>query len=320
VPEYPEIEALRELLEARVSGQTVARAGPTHLAILKTIDPPLNSLEGATLGAPLRRGKPLLFPVSAADLVLHVHQMSAGRISVLKLGVTGPKRPAFSLTLEFGERLVMTEHGSKKRARVGLYRTGALDEGLSHLGPEAYDITDDALADALGAESRRLHSFLRDQRALAGIGCAWANQILNRSKLSPYALSGKLGADEVRRLGVAIRSSLSEGPDARRAGKSDKQVYTVYKRLDETCPTCAAALAQVDFEEHTIFYCQPARPTDGCSRIGDYPEFFGSSTTKQSLTMDVVLPRVLSTRRAAATPNSRISVPPRTPRAFSWIG
>lgn len=255
MPEYPEVEALRELLEARVSGKLVAKAGPAHLATLKTIDPPLDSLEGATLAAPLRRGKHLLFPVMADDLVLHVHQMSAGRISILEPGVAGPKRPAFSLTLGNGDRLIMTERGSKKRARVGLYRADALNEELSHLGPEAYDITDDALAAALKAESRRLHSLLRDQRALAGIGRAWANQILNHSKLSPYALSGSLDPDEVQRLGVAIRSSLSEGLDARRAGKSDKQVYTVHKRLDEPCPNCATALAQVDFEEHTIFYC-----------------------------------------------------------------
>ena len=258
--------------------------------------------------------------MAADDLVLHIHQMSAGRISVLEPGVAGPKRPAFSLTFETGERLVMTERGSKKRARVGLYRADALNEELSHLGPEAYNITDEALADALKAESRRLHSFLRDQRALAGIGRAWANQILNRSKLSPYALSGSLDPDEVERLGVAIRSTLSEGLDARRAGKNDKHVYTVHKRLGEPCPNCANLLPRWTSKSTRSSTAPPARPTDGHSRIDGYPEFFGSSTTKRSSTMAVVLPSVLSTRRAAATPNSRISVPPRTPRAFSWIG
>jgi formamidopyrimidine-DNA glycosylase len=149
----------------------------------------------------------------------------------------------------------MTERGSKKRARVGLYTQAAIDEELAHLGPEAHDIDDATLAELLATESRRLHSLLRDQRLLAGIGRAFANEILNRSRLSPYALSGDLDEDEVTALGDAIRSSLAEGLDLRRQGRTDKKVYKVHNRLDEPCPNCATPIAQIDFEEHTIYYC-----------------------------------------------------------------
>ncbi len=262
MPEYPEVEALRELLTDRVAGKVVERAGPAHVATLKTIEPPLSALDGATLEEVERRGKHLLLPVVDSDLILHLHQMSAGRIAVLEPSAKGPKRPAFSLSLEGGARVVMTERGSKKRARVGVYAREAIDAELAHLGPEAHDIDDDALADLLESDSRRLHSFLRDQRLLAGIGRAFANEILNRSRLSPYVLSGDLDEDEVARLGDAIRESLAEGLERRRAGKKDKQVYDVHKRLDEPCPNCATPVAQVDFEEHTIYYC-PACQTGG---------------------------------------------------------
>ena len=256
MPEYPEVEALRELLDEQLAGQVVARTGPAHVATLKTFDPPLGAFDGVTLVEPERRGKHLLLPADGVDLILHLHQMSAGRIAVLEAAAKGPKRPAFELALEGGDRLVMTERGSKKRARVGLYTRAAIDEELAHLGPEADDIDDARLAELLEAESRRLHSFLRDQRALAGIGRAYANEILNRSRLSPYALTGDLAAEDVGRLGEAIRSSLAEGLELRRRGRGDKQVYRVHKRLDEPCPNCASAIAQVDFEEHTIFYCR----------------------------------------------------------------
>ncbi|MGI9658805.1 MAG: DNA-formamidopyrimidine glycosylase family protein [Gaiellaceae bacterium] len=255
MPEYPEVEALREQLEERLDGQVVERTGPAHVATLKTIDPPLAALDGATLATPERRGKHLLVPAHGRDLVLHLHQMSAGRIAVLDAGAKGPKRPAFSLTLETGARLVMTERGSKKRARVGLYARAAIDQELAHLGPEAHEIDDDTLAERLAVDSRRLHSFLRDQRALAGVGRAFANEILNRSQLSPYALSGDLDLDEIARLGEATRSALADGLELRRRNKGDKQVYGVHKRLDEPCPNCATPIAQVDFEEHTIYYC-----------------------------------------------------------------
>ncbi len=262
MPEYPEVEALRERLEEHVTGREVAKAGPAHVATLKTIDPPLASIEGATLAVPRRRGKHLLLPTTGVELVLHIHQMSAGRISILEPAATGPKRPAFSLTLDSGERVVMTERGSKKRARVGLYHPDVLAEELAHLGPEAQDISDEGLSEALSAESRRLHSFLRDQRALAGIGRAWANEILNSSKLSPYALTTDLGPEAISQLGPAIRDGLADGLRLRRLGRSDKQIYGVHNHLGEPCPNCATALAQVDFEEHTIFYC-PTCQTGG---------------------------------------------------------
>ena len=237
------------------TAQVVSRAGPAHVATLKTIDPPLQALDGLAFSLPERRGKHLLLPTVGVDLILHLHQMSAGRIAVLDASAKGPKRPAFALTLDTGARLVMTERGSKKRARVGVYSRAAIDLELGHLGPEAYDIDDATLAERLGSDSRRLHSFLRNQRALAGIGRAFANEILNRSRLSPYALSGDLDPEQVARLGESIRSALAEGLELRRAGRGDKQVYRVHRRLEEPCPNCATPIAQVDFEEHTIFYC-----------------------------------------------------------------
>lgn len=262
MPEYPEVEALREVLEESVTGREVARAGPAHVATLKTVDPPLAALEGSVFASPRRRGKHLLLATTDDGLILHIHQMSAGRISVLAPDAAGPKCPAFSLTFTDGGRIVLTERGSKKRARVGLYMPDALAAELGHLGPEAHEVDDEILARALSAESRRLHSFLRDQRALAGIGRAWANEILNRSRLSPYALTTELGSDAIEQLGNAIRERLAEGLRSRCAGRTDKQVYSVHNRLGEPCPNCATALAQIDFEEHTIFYC-PTCQTNG---------------------------------------------------------
>jgi formamidopyrimidine-DNA glycosylase len=233
----------------------VARAGPAHVATLKTFDPPLDSLEGRRLQGARRRGKHLLFPTDDGDLVLHVHLMSAGRVRFLEPGAKGPKAPAFRLELADGGALVLTEAGAKKRARVGLYRPEEIEAELAHLGPEAAEIGDEELAAILRREGRRAHAFLRDQRALAGIGRAWANEILHRARLSPYALSTELSDEEVARLGATIRSTLAEGLELRLAGASDAKAYRIHRRLGEPCPQCGAPIARVDFEEHTIFYC-----------------------------------------------------------------
>jgi formamidopyrimidine-DNA glycosylase len=157
---------------------------------------------------------------------------------------------------------VLTEAGAKKRAGVWLLTRAAAEAELAHLGPEADELDEAELRRVLAAENRRLHPLLRDQRALAGIGRAWSNEILHAARLSPYALSPDLEDDEVARLLEAIRSELARGVEERRRGRPDKKVYRVHDRLGQPCPRCGEKIARVDFEEHTIYYC-PACQTGG---------------------------------------------------------
>jgi formamidopyrimidine-DNA glycosylase len=255
VPELPEVEALRRALDDPVRAFPVEKAGPAHIATLKTFDPPLASLEGRRLAGAERRGKRLLFPTEDGELVLLVHLMSAGRLRYLGAGETGPKTPAFRLRFEGGGELVLTEGGPKKRAGVWLLTPEAAQQELAHLGPEALGVGVERLGEILASDSRRLHSFLRDQRALAGIGRAWANEILQRAKLSPFALSTELSPEEVERLSAAIDEELSRGLELRERGAKDATVYRVHNRLGEPCPDCGTPIARVDYEEHTIYYC-----------------------------------------------------------------
>jgi formamidopyrimidine-DNA glycosylase len=262
MPEFPEVEALRRALDDPVRTFPVERAGPAHVATLKTYDPPLSTLEGRRLERAARRGKHLLFPTEGGDVVLHIHLMSAGRLRYLAAGEKMPKAPAFRLTFQGGGSLVLTEGGPKKRAKVGLYRPEALEAELSHLGPEAFGLGAERLSGILADDSRRLHSLLRDQRALAGIGRAWVNEILHRAGLSPYALSTELDREDVERLARAIDEELSRGLELRERGAGDRKAYRVHNRLGEPCYVCGTPLARVDFEEHTIYYC-PSCQTDG---------------------------------------------------------
>ena len=262
MPEFPEIEALRRQLDEPVRAFPIAKAGPAHVATLKTYDPPLSALEGRRFAGAERRAKNVLLPTNDGELVLHVHLMSAGRLRYLRHGEKQPKTPAFRLSFEDGSSIVLTEAGAKKRAKVGLYTPEAIDEELAHLGPEAYGLTADRLAEILASDSRRLHAFLRDQRLISGIGRAWANEILNHAQLSPYALTTELSDEEVERLNDSMQEELTRGLELRERGASDKKIYRVHNRLDEPCPRCGTPIARVDFDEHTIYYC-PTCQTEG---------------------------------------------------------
>jgi len=255
VPELPEMEAWRRELDEPVSAFPIEKAGPAHIATLKTFDPPLAALEGRRLAGAERRAKRLLFPTEDGELVLLVHLMTAGRLRYVTFGEKRPKTPAFRLQFEGGAELILTEAGKKKRAGVWLLTPEAAADDLAHLGPEANEISAEHLGEILAGESRRLHSLLRDQRVIAGIGRAWANEILHTAKLSPYALSKDLKPEEVPRLHDAIKSELARGLELRERGANDKRTYHVHNKLAEPCFVCGAPIAQVDFEEHTIYYC-----------------------------------------------------------------
>jgi formamidopyrimidine-DNA glycosylase len=262
MPELPEMEAWRRQLDAPVSAFPIAKAGPAHIATLKTFDPPLVALEGRRLSGAERRGKRLFFPTDDGGLVLVVHLMTSGRIKFLRAGEKAPKVPAFALEFAGGSKLVLTENAKRKRAGVWLLTPEAAEKEVAHLGPEALGIDAATLTEILRRESHRLHPLLRDQRAIAGIGRAWSNEILHAAKLSPYALSTDLDDEEIARLAAAIDEELARGLALREQGASDERTYRIHNKLGQPCDIDGTPIARVDFEEHTIYYC-PACQTGG---------------------------------------------------------
>ena len=262
MPELPEVEALRRALDDPVRAFPIEHAGPAHVATLKTFDPPLAALDGRTLSGAERRAKRLLFPTEDGELVLLIHLMSAGRVRYLAAGEAGPKAPAFRLRFEGGAQLVLTEAGPKKRAGVWLLTPDAVEQELAHLGPEALRLGPERLGKILAEEPRRLHSLLRDQRIISGIGRAWANEILHTAGLSPFAPAQGLTPGQVRVLADAIDSELLRGLELRERGAKDAKVYRVHNKLHEPCHLCATPIERVDFDEHTIYYC-PSCQTGG---------------------------------------------------------
>jgi formamidopyrimidine-DNA glycosylase len=262
MPELPEVEAWVRELDPQVSRAPVDTARPGHVATLKTFDPPPSALEGRSFAGARRRGKNLLFPTDDGELVLRVHLMSAGRLRYLPPGKKGPAKPMFEVRFADGGDLVLTEGGKKKRAGVWLLTPAALDAELAHLGPDALDLDADALGEIARRDRRQLHPLLRDQRALAGIGRAHANEILWEARLSPFRLSTDLTDGEIETLAAAISDDLERALVLRLAGKGDADVYRIHGHFGDPCPRCGETLRRVDFEEHTITYC-PSCQTGG---------------------------------------------------------
>jgi formamidopyrimidine-DNA glycosylase len=268
MPELPEVEITARLLDGALHGAQIESALAPGINALKTFDPPLSELEGRRIEAVRRRGKHLIVEVSG-ELALLIHLMSAGRLQLYDKRA-GPRDRTSRLLVRLadGRELRLREFGSKQAAWVKLLRAGELerDEALATLGPEAWPLPP-PLGDVLDVP-RPLHTVLRDQRTIAGIGRSWVDEILWSAMLSPFKRGNDLDDGERERLATAIEQSLGAAlahyENVVRLPIPDKlpMPLQVHRHEGEECPRCATTLRAVHFEDYVIAYC-PSCQTEG---------------------------------------------------------
>jgi formamidopyrimidine-DNA glycosylase len=191
--------------------------------------------------------------------------MSAGRLQLYDKRATPRDRTSRLLVrLADGRELRLREFGSKQAAWVKLLRADQLeaDESLATLGPEAWPEPPDGdeLAELLDTP-RPLHSLLRDQRTIAGIGRSWVDEILWSARLSPFKRGSDLDGHERERLRDAIVTVLADAlaryEEIVELPIPDKlpMPLRVHRHEHEPCPRCGETLQAVHFEDYVIAYC-----------------------------------------------------------------
>ena len=268
MPELPEVEITARRLDEALRGARITSASAPGINALKTFDPPLSAIQGASIGGVGRRGKHLIVLVGE-ELALLIHLMSAGRLQLYE-GPAGPRDRTSRLLvgLEDARQLRLREFGSKQAAWVKLLRAEELeqDPALANLGPEAWP--DPPPLGELLAVPRPLHALLRDQHVIAGIGRSWVDEILWEAELSPYRRGADLDDHELERLRVLIAATLERAiahyEQAVKLPIPDKlpMPLRVHRHEGEPCPRCATTLRAVHFEDYVVAYC-PACQTDG---------------------------------------------------------
>jgi formamidopyrimidine-DNA glycosylase len=271
MPELPEVEITARLLDRALMGAEIESALAPGINALKTFDPPLSVLAGGEITGVERRGKQFVVKIDGQTepLVLLIHLMSAGRLQ-LHDKRAGPRERTSRLLVRIadGRELRLREFGSKQAAWVKLLRAAELDEdpALATLGPEAWPEPPD-LGEVLGA-SRPLHTLLRDQRTIAGIGRSWVDEILWEARLSPYKRGADLDAAELSTLREAIVMTLARAidhyEDVVKLPIPDKlpMPLRIHRHEGEPCPRCRSTLESVHFESYVIAYC-PTCQTEG---------------------------------------------------------
>jgi formamidopyrimidine-DNA glycosylase len=268
MPELPEVEITARLIGAALAGARVESTRAPGVNAMRSFDPPLHALDGTLLSGVSRRGKHLLV-TSDAGLVLLVHLMSAGRLQLFETRAGLRDRTSRVLIrLDDGRELRLREFGTKQAAWAKLLRAEAVEqeEAIATLGPEAWP--DPPPLGPLLAEPRPLHSLLRDQRVIAGIGRSWVDEILWSAQLSPFKRGADLSEEEAERLRAAtverLGGALAFYEETLRLPLPDKLPLPldVHRRQSEPCPRCGTCLEAVHYEDYVMTYC-PACQTEG---------------------------------------------------------
>ena len=258
MPELPQMQALAERLDAVARDRAFAGFDAYSFSSLKTVVPP-ESLIGHPIAGVGRRGKYLVFDVGAAGRLL-VHLSQAGRLDVEDPPKkTKPRGAVVRIRLADGPALLVREYGTERKAAWWVLAPG--DDGpLANLGPEP---DSDAFAELVlhGDDRRRIHTLLRDQRTVAGVGRGYADDALWRAQLSPYATLASLDADARRRLLDAVREVMADGLERERSrsgGLSEPKLggnFDVHGRFGTPCPRCGDTMRRVSYESHEVTYC-----------------------------------------------------------------
>jgi formamidopyrimidine-DNA glycosylase len=261
----PEIQALVERLRDAVGGATLDGFDLLQFSSLKTVTPRPAELVGRRLEDVARRGKYLILGFERGDRML-VHLSQGGRLDVeTPPKATKPRGSVARLRFTEAPSLLIKEFGKERKA--GVWSLAAGDEGpLAALGPEALS-EEAATFFKESIDARRVHTILRDQKTVAGVGRGYSDDALHHAKLSPYAVLGKLDAGERGRLVDALRTILTEALEVerRRSGGLPTKLgdhFTVHGRWGQPCPRCGADLRRVSYESHEVTYC-PACQTGG---------------------------------------------------------
>jgi len=279
MPELPEVQALATDLSRRLSGRVLERLDILAFPALKTYDPPLSVLLGATVTDVSRHGKFLDLHVTTIDnqrLHLLIHLARAGWLRWRNVAPApmprGPgKGPlAARLVLDDGSGLDITEAGTKKSLSISLVRRAEEVPGVARLGPEPLDpaFTEEVFAGILKRQGRaQLKGVLRNQSIIAGIGNAYSDEILHAAKMSPFK-SADMNQDDVARLYAALQSTLraaverADGVSASELKGEKKSNLQVHGRTGLPCPVCGDTVRQVIYADSTFQYC-PTCQTGG---------------------------------------------------------
>jgi formamidopyrimidine-DNA glycosylase len=275
MPELPDISAYLSALEARILGQMLERVRLASFALLRTAQPPLESVDGRVVRELRRIGKRIAIGLEG-ELWLVLHLMIAGRLHWKPAGAKLGGRNALAAFDFPTGTLVLTEAGSKRRASLYVL---AGEEALRGIDPRGIDVLTcgaTEFREALTRENRTLKRALTDPRLVSGIGNAYSDEILHAAQMSPVTLTHRLSDEDWARLFEATQKTLRVWMERLREETGDgfpekvtafRPEMAVHGKFGQPCPRCGEKIQRIRYADNETDYC--ARCQTGGKLLAD---------------------------------------------------
>ncbi len=263
MPELPDITVYIEALEKRILGQTLVRVQITGPSLLRTVQPPITSVEGKKVLCLRRIGKRIAMGLED-DLWLVLHLMISGRLHWRGSTAKAAKSRAQASFVFSNGTLSLTEASTRKRASLHLLQGEEAVDALDRGGIEVLQASLEAFTAVLQSENHTLKRALTDPQLFSGIGNAYSDEILFAAQLSPTALTKKLTASDIERLFLAVRDQLVKWTDRLRVEAGDKfpekvtafrPEMAVHGRYRQPCPGCGGKIQRIRYAANETNYC-----------------------------------------------------------------
>lgn len=263
MPELPDVTVYVESIAARIAGRTLERVRITSPFVLRSVDPPLNAVEGKTVGEVRRIGKRIAIGVDG-DLWIVIHLMIAGRFRWLDKGAKIPARLGLAAFDFENGSLILTEAGTQRRASITIVKGSEALEAIHRGGVEPLEVDEKTFTQQLTRENHTLKRSFTDPTLFSGIGNAYSDEIFHRARISPIKLTSRLTPDECHRLFVATREVLNAWTERLRkeaAGGFPAKVtafreeMAVHGKYGKPCPVCGSPVQRIRYASNETNYC-----------------------------------------------------------------
>lgn len=267
MPELPELEAVRQVLTQRLLGVPIVQVEVLRPIVLRfpSAEETRTVLTGNAVREVNRRGKFLLFTLASGH-ILAVNPMLTGRLHWTASHARRQARTCLVLSFANGQDLRYTDE--RNMGMLYVVPKDGLDRipRWKRMGPEALEVSWEEFRRRLRRHPGQIKNILTNEAFVAGIGNAYADEVLFAAGLYPYRTRTTLTAMEEERLYQAMRAVLTEAlavvPELMGEDISLKprEWLRVHGKGGQPCPRCGHLITQITARQRLTNYCR------GCQR------------------------------------------------------
>ncbi|MGB2695030.1 MAG: DNA-formamidopyrimidine glycosylase family protein [Dehalococcoidia bacterium] len=267
MPEIPDLEAIRGFLNERLPGTRIERAEfliPVVFRVPKADF--VRTLGGNTFGETTRRGKFLLFSLESGHNLV-INAMLAGRFQYLQPAVKRRARTCMVLGLANGWELRYAD--DRVMGKIYLVTEDQLQKlpQFPEMGPDALDVSEEEFAERIRKFRGQIKNILVNHRFVAGIGNAYADEILFSARMHPYRKRTELGDDDIARLYAAIHKVFDWATPIVAAKMQEELNYEerrdflkIHRRGGDQCPVCGTRISEITAGQRITSFCRNCQP------------------------------------------------------------